>query len=93
MESMVVMAHFGLPVLLPAADTRLHKSDTFVLAVDLPSGINTDTGEVAEGVAHADLTVTFDSYKPLHMAEASAPLCGKIICADIGIRDEWHPEF
>ena len=52
-----------------------------------------DTGEVAEGAAHADLTVIFDSYKPLHMAEASAPLCGKIICADIGIRDEWHPEF
>ena len=72
---------------------RLHKGGAFVLAVDLPSGINTDTGEVAEGAAHADLTVTFDSYKPLHIAEASAPLCGKIVCADIGIRDEWHPEF
>ena len=72
---------------------RLHKSGAFVLAVDLPSGINTDTGEVAEGAAHADLTVTFDSYKPLHTAESSAPLCGKIVCADIGIRDEWHPEF
>ena len=72
---------------------RLHKSGAFVLAVDLPSGINTDTGEVAEGAAHADLTVTFDSYKPLHIAETSAPLCGKIVCADIGIRDEWHPEF
>lgn len=46
---------------------RLHKSGAFVLAVDLPSGINTDTGEVAEGAAHADLTVTFDSYKPLHV--------------------------
>ncbi len=71
----------------------LHESGAFVLAVDLPSGINTDTGEVAEGAVHADLTVTFDSYKPLHAAESSAPLCGKIICADIGIRDEWHPEF
>ena len=71
----------------------LHNGGAFVLAVDLPSGINTDTGEVAEGAAHADLTVTFDSSKPLHMAEASAPLCGKIVCADIGIRDEWHPEF
>ena len=69
------------------------KSGAFVLAVDLPSGINTDTGEVAEGAAHADLTVTFDSYKPLHVAESSAPLCGKIVCSDIGIRDEWHPEF
>lgn len=72
---------------------HLHKDGAFVLAVDLPSGINTDTGEVAEGAAHADLTVTFDSYKPLHIAETSAPLCGKIVCADIGIRDEWHPEF
>ena len=54
---------------------------------------HTDTGEVAEGAAHADLTVTFDSYKPLHIAETSALLCGKIVCADIGIRDEWHPEF
>ena len=31
--------------------------------------------------------------EPLHIAKASAPLCGKIVCADIGIRDEWHPEF
>ena len=71
----------------------LHKSGAFVLAIDLPSGINTDTGEVAEGAAHADLTVTFDSYKLLHIAKISTPLCGKIVCADIGIRDEWHPEF
>jgi len=89
MESMVVYGALR-PSGLAACGLirRLHKSDTFVLAVDLPSGINTDTGEVAEGAAHADLTVTFDSYKPLHMAEASAPLCGKIICAGIGIRDE-----
>ena len=72
---------------------RLRKDGAFVLAVDLPSGINTDTGETAEGAVHADLTVTFDSCKPLHVAETSAPLCGKIICADIGIRDELHPEF
>ena len=31
--------------------------------------------------------------EPLHIAKISAPLCGKILCADIGIRDEWHPEF
>ena len=72
---------------------RLHRSGAFVLAVDLPSGINTDTGEAAEGAVHADRTVTFDSYKPLHVAESSAPLCGTIVCADIGIRDEWHPVF
>ena len=72
---------------------RQHENGAFVLAVDLPSGINTDTGDVAEGAVRADLTVTFDSYKPLHTAASSAPFCGRIVCADIGIRDEWHPEF
>ena len=62
----------------------------FVLAVDLPSGINADTGAVAEGAAEADLTVTFDSYKPLHFAPSSAPLCGEVVCADIGIQDDWR---
>lgn len=47
---------------------RQRENGAFVLAVDLPSGVNTDTGEVAEGAVHADLTVTFDSYKPLHIA-------------------------
>lgn len=70
---------------------RQRRAGAFVLAVDLPSGINTDTGEVAAGAVQADLTVTFDSCKPLHLAQSSAPLCGKVTCADIGIRDEWHP--
>lgn len=70
---------------------RKRAEGAFVLAVDLPSGINTDTGEAATGHAEADLTVTFDSYKPLHFAAQSAPLCGKVCCVDIGILDEWHP--
>ena len=73
------------------ADESSAESGAFVLAVDLPSGINTDTGEAAEGAVRADLTVTFDSCKPLHTAPSSAPFCGEIVCADIGIRDEWHP--
>ena len=70
---------------------RQRENGAFVLAVDLPSGVITDSGEVAEGAVHADLTVTFDSYKPLHIAPSSASFCGEILCADIGIRDEWHP--
>ena len=55
---------------------RQRENGAFVLAVDLPSGVNTDTGEVAEGAVHADLTVTFDSYKPLHIILLSClPQC------------------
>ena len=64
---------------------REHEAGAFVLALDLPSGIATDTGEVAEGAVRADLTVTFDSYKPLHAVKYSAAYCGEIVCADIGI--------
>lgn len=68
---------------------RCRQAGALVLAVDLPSGCNADTGAAAAGAVQADVTVTFDSYKPVH---AAAPaLCGQVLCADIGIRDEWHP--
>ena len=57
----------------------------FVLAVDLPSGINADTGAVAEGAVQADLTVTFHRAKPLHFVPESAGRCGEVVVADIGI--------
>ena len=56
-----------------------------LLAVDLPSGINADTGAVAEGAVRADLTVTFHRAKPLHYMPGSAHYCGEVVVADIGI--------
>lgn len=53
--------------------------------VDLPSGINADTGAVAEGAVRADLTVTFHRAKPLHYMPGSAHYCGEVVVADIGI--------
>ena len=73
-------------------EVGVHRQSLLLLECIL-GGDSERTGEVAEGAVRADLTVTFDSYKPLHTAVSSAPLCGKIVCADIGIRDEWHPEF
>ena len=64
---------------------RQRANGAFVLAVDLPSGINADTGAVAEGAVQADLTVTFHRAKPLHFAPESAGHCGEVVVADIGI--------
>ena len=64
---------------------RERERGAFVLALDLPSGVSADSGEVAEGAVQADATVTFDCTKPLHFAKASKPLCGALVCADIGI--------
>ena len=52
---------------------------------DAASAAPADTGAVAEGAVRADLTVTFHRAKPLHYMPGSAPYCGEVVVADIGI--------
>lgn len=56
-----------------------------VLAVDIPSGLNGDTGVAAPGTIRADHTVTFAAPKPgLFLADGPA-LSGRVEVADIGL--------
>ena len=57
----------------------------FVMAVDVPSGINSDTGEVFSPCVKADFTVTFAAYKAGLLLYPAADYCGKIQCVDICI--------
>lgn len=54
------------------------------VAVDIPSGLNADTGEIMGGVASAHLTVTFGSLKRGHVLLPGKTYCGDIKIADIG---------
>ncbi len=58
-----------------------------VVAVDLPSGLDADTGAVTGEVLAADLTVTFGTAKPVHLLGPAAALCGRLLVADIGLTD------
>lgn len=55
----------------------------FKMALDIPSGVNADTGEVAKGAVCADLTVVFHEEKACH--RIAIEQCGRIEVADIGI--------
>ncbi|MDQ1376978.1 MAG: ADP-dependent NAD(P)H-hydrate dehydratase / NAD(P)H-hydrate epimerase [Acidimicrobiaceae bacterium] len=57
--------------------------DAPVLAVDIPSGIDGDTG-VGDALA-AVATVTFQAYKPGLVLGAGPTLCGHVVVADIGL--------
>ncbi len=59
--------------------------DVPVLAVDIPSGLNGDTGLVADGAMAAVATVTFQAYKPGLLLAAGPQRCGEVIVADIGL--------
>nr|BFE76589.1 bifunctional ADP-dependent NAD(P)H-hydrate dehydratase/NAD(P)H-hydrate epimerase [Actinoplanes digitatis] len=45
-----------------------------VVAVDVPSGVAVDTGDVPGDAVHADITVTFGCLKPAHVVGAAAVL-------------------
>ncbi len=55
-----------------------------VLAVDLPSGLDADSGDVHTSF-RADCTVTFAAPKPCHVIGEAAQLCGDVVVADIGV--------
>ena len=62
----------------------LNTLDAPVLAVDVPSGMNGDTGE-AELAVRSDLTVSIGFYKTGLLTPAAARYIGQLMNADIGI--------
>jgi len=56
-----------------------------VVAVDVPSGIDSDTGEVHGGAVQADVTVTFGTVKPGLLIDPGASLAGLTELIDIGL--------
>lgn len=56
-----------------------------VVAVDIPSGIHGDSGELMGAAIPAELTVTFGAKKRGHALYPGKEYCGRIFLVDIGI--------
>lgn len=66
----------------------INRQDAYVLSVDIPSGINSDTGAIMGCAVQADITVTFAFRKLGLVFYPGARYAGKVVCADIGITQE-----
>jgi NAD(P)H-hydrate epimerase len=66
---------------------RMNASAAPVVAVDLPSGLDASTGEVAGAVVDAELTVTFHAPKAGLAVGPGRFHAGRVVVADIGLED------
>lgn len=83
---LVIDAVFGAGLDRPAAAEvrEVLAAAPLRVAVDVPSGLDGDTGADL-GAAPAALTVTFFRFKPGHWLPPGRQLCGRLMLADIGI--------
>ncbi len=89
---LVVDALFGAGLSRPLdgdaaqAAKASHRGGCKVVAIDTPSGLSGDTGEILGDLAfRADLTVTFHRRKVGHVLEPGRSACGDVVVADIGL--------
>jgi hydroxyethylthiazole kinase-like uncharacterized protein yjeF len=92
-DSVVVDALFGAGLCRDVGDNirriveLVEAAGVPVVAVDLPSGVSGETGQVLGAAFRTELTVTFVRRKPGHLLLPGRLLCGELVVADIGIPD------
>lgn len=75
----------SLPPEVAASCRLLNRAAGCKVALDIPTGLNGDTGKADGDAFRADLTYAFAAYKPAHFSPAGRMLCGETVCLDIGI--------
>jgi hydroxyethylthiazole kinase-like uncharacterized protein yjeF len=76
----------GRPGLRPAAQEALAAvRGVPVVAVDTPSGVDVDTGELDGPHVTADVTVTFGTHKIAHLVDPASRHCGAVHLVDLGL--------
>ena len=79
----------------PAAGLAAAAASTgraWLVAVDLPSGVDADSGSVAGAAFAADVTVTFGTLKPGLLVDPGHRLAGIVELVDIGLDDQLVAE-
>lgn len=82
----------GLPDRVALLARALGMWSTPTIAVDLPSGVDADTGSVPDDAFWATRTVTFGAAKACHLLEPARSRCGDVQVIDIGLGHPSDPD-
>jgi len=89
--TLVIDAIFGTGLAMPAgghyarAIEDINESKAFKVAVDIPSGLSSDTYQVIGPCVRADLTVTLAAPKIAHLFPPAEEWVGELVVADISV--------
>ena len=89
--SVIVDAIFGTGLTKPAEGLQaraiedINKTDAFKLAVDIPSGLSSDSFEIIGPAVKADVTVTLAAPKIAHVLPPAEQWVGELVVADISV--------
>jgi ADP-dependent NAD(P)H-hydrate dehydratase / NAD(P)H-hydrate epimerase len=90
--ALVIDGLFGIGINRPLAPDwcrfieRLHQANVRVLAVDVPSGLNGDTGEPQGTAVRAEVTLTVGAPKTGMLRESAWPYVGRLeVATDVGL--------
>jgi len=65
--------------------SRIGVANKKIVSIDIPSGIDSDTGEILGRAIRAELTVTFEYKKPAFVLTSLQKYFGKVIVKAIGL--------
>lgn len=80
-------------LLVAPAEGMVEADPLVVVALDVPSGLNSDTGALDPAALSANLTVTLAAVKRGHVLFPGAGAVGVLVVADIGIPDELYTDI
>lgn len=67
----------------------INEYSKYIISIDVPSGLNCDTGSVSNPTVRADMTITLAAYKYGELTFPGADFCGRVIPVDIGIPEAF----
>lgn len=71
---------------------RINSSSATVVSIDVPSGLEGDSGNAPQNAVSADMTIAILVHKPVHVLKPAIEKCGKIIVAPLGIPESCYSQ-